>query len=75
MQRVEIGRWKNHEGQLPEGLVDGVDEYEAWITGTRDDGSGWIMWFDTSGSPVRFFGNLDDLGGGAAPMIDLRVID
>lgn len=55
MQNITIGRYE--EPTVSE------SGYAAWIEGIREDGSTWIMWLDSAGSPVLLWGQRDEGGG------------
>ncbi len=68
MKKITIGRY----GEVPEALLkkrpDLRDSYvdiagAGWIEGERDDGTSWIMFLETDGSPVVFWGRRDEDGG------------
>lgn len=66
MQNITIGRYRPASDSgliVPPGSVDVADLYAGWIEGTREDGSGWILWLDAQGSPDVFWGQRDPDGG------------
>lgn len=48
MQRIEIGRYP-----VP------AQGWAGYVEGTRDDGSTWIMFLDSEGSPAHFYGRRE----------------
>lgn len=51
MQRIEIGRYPAPE-----------QGWAGYVEGTRDDGSTWIMFLDSEGSPAQFYGRREEAG-------------
>ncbi|BCO56148.1 hypothetical protein MINTM005_13920 [Mycobacterium intracellulare] len=52
MQRITVGRYPDKE----------AGHYGGWIEGVRDDGSTWIMFVNSSGSPVLFWNQREEDG-------------
>ncbi|MDO3335138.1 hypothetical protein [Mycobacteroides abscessus] len=51
MQRIEIGRYP-----VP------AQGWSGYVEGTRDDGSTWIMFLDSEGSPAQFYSRREGSG-------------
>lgn len=76
MQNITIGRYRpasDYGIEVPEGSVDVADEWAGYIEGTREDGSGWILWIDAAGNPSVFYAQREADGGIIEPGIPLSV--
>lgn len=71
MQRVTVGRYSALPGfDVPDHCdISG----SGWIEGVRDDGSEWIMFTDTTGSPTVFWGERDESGAVVGVPISLGI--
>lgn len=67
MQNITIGRYGDNEGRVhrnESGATERIEKtHDGWIEGTRDDGSTWIMFLDSAGSPEIYWGRRDEGGG------------
>ncbi|CAA0134561.1 Uncharacterised protein [Mycolicibacterium vanbaalenii] len=61
MQRVTIGRYREIPADIPrqENFVPAQDAYSGWIEGVRDDGTEWILFLDSEGSPSVYWPNRE----------------
>lgn len=66
MQRITIGRYRQSDG-----ITEPASAYAGWIEGVRDDGSEWILYLDTEGSPQEFWGQRDADGAVRGESVDL----
>lgn len=84
MQRITIGRYRdddNNDRPVPPMGRDDIpndvpqkfsDHYDGWIEGVRNDGSEWIMFIDSAGSPQVIWLDRDESGSAWGPPTLLR---